>query len=293
MTDTQVNVAARFARAVAESKRRAMLSVSTFILVLVVLGAVIGLVVGSLPAGVVAGLVFGVVLALSSYYRSDRIALARSSALVAEAADYPRYHNLVEGLCVAAGLPKPDLYVIDDSARNALAIGRDPKHASLAVTTGLLDDLNRIELEGVLACELSHVKIYDTLLWTVAVVPSMLLGPLGRFMMFRSTSPEHDLACRRERGAAHALPAGALLGVEEAAGGRGRRPPRDACDRSDVARVAPPPRGGPEGLAVRPRLRHAPTPRGAHPHPGGDVKPAVRHRNPRGATGEAVGTLVA
>jgi heat shock protein HtpX len=193
VTDTQVNVAARFARAVAESKRRAMLSVSTFILVLVVLGAVIGLVVGSLPAGVVAGLVFGVVLALSSYYRSDRIALARSSALVAEAADYPRYHNLVEGLCVAAGLPKPDLYVIDDSARNALAIGRDPKHASLAVTTGLLDDLNRIELEGVLACELSHVKIYDTLLWTVAVVPSMLLGPLGRFMMFRSTSPEHDL----------------------------------------------------------------------------------------------------
>jgi heat shock protein HtpX len=193
VSDTQVNVAARFARAAAESKRRTLLLLALFVVVLLVLGAVIGLVFGSLPAGLVGGLVFGVVLALSSYYRSDRIALARSAALVADAADYPRYHNLVEGLCVAAGLPKPDLYVIDDSALNGLAIGRDPKHASLAVTTGLLDGLNRIELEGVLACELSHVKQYDTLPWTAAVLPSMLLGPLGRYLMSASASPERDL----------------------------------------------------------------------------------------------------
>jgi heat shock protein HtpX len=193
VTDTQVNVAARFARAVADSKRRTLRLLALFVVVLVVLGAVIGLAVGALPAGLVAGLVFGVALALGSYYRSDRIVLARSSALVADTADYPRYHNLVEGLCVAAGLPKPDLYVIDDSALNGLAIGRDPKHASLAVTTGLLDELNRIELEGVLACELSHVKQYDTLPWTVAVLPSMLFGPLGRYLMSGSASPERDL----------------------------------------------------------------------------------------------------
>ena len=162
----------------------------------------------------------GVAVARAVYYRSDRIALARSSALVADTADYPRYHNLVEGLCVAAGLPKPSLYVIDDPALNGLAIGRDPKHASLAVTTGLLDELNRIELEGVLACELSHVKQYDTLLSTVAVLPSMLFGPLGRYLHARSASPERDLLADASGVQLTRFPPGTVLGVEEAAGRR-------------------------------------------------------------------------
>ena len=73
------------------------------------------------------------------------------------------YHNLVEGLCIASGLPKPRLYIIDDPAPNAFATGRNPKHAAIAVTTGLLEKMNRVELEGVLAHELSHVKNYDVL----------------------------------------------------------------------------------------------------------------------------------
>ena len=83
--------------------------------------------------------------------------------------EYARYHNLVEGLCIASGLPKPRLYVIDDPAPNAFATGRNPRNAAVAVTTGLLEKLNRIELEGVLAHELCHVKNYDILVSTLAV----------------------------------------------------------------------------------------------------------------------------
>ena len=88
------------------------------------------------------------------YFYSDKIALAASRAKPADGPEYQRYHNLVEGLCIAAGLPKPRLYVVDDPAPNAFATGRNPKHAALAVTTGLLEMMNRVELEGVIAHEL-------------------------------------------------------------------------------------------------------------------------------------------
>src|SRR5262249_56844359 len=104
------------------------------------------------------------------YFYSGGVAPAASRAKPAEGPEYQRYHNLVEGLCIAAGLPKPRLYVVDDPAPNAFATGRNPKHAALAVTTGLLEQMNRVELEGVLAHELSHVKNYDMLVGTVAVV---------------------------------------------------------------------------------------------------------------------------
>jgi heat shock protein HtpX len=92
-----------------------------------------------------------------------------SRARPASEEEYPRLHNIVEGLCIAAGLPKPRLYVIEDDAPNAFATGRNPKHAAVAVTTGLLRKMNRIELEAVVAHELSHVKNYDILVSTLAV----------------------------------------------------------------------------------------------------------------------------
>jgi heat shock protein HtpX len=82
---------------------------------------------------------------------------------------HARLHNLVEGLCIAGGLPKPRVYVIEDPAPNAFATGRDPRHAAVAVTTGLLARLDRVELEGVLAHELSHIKNHDILVSTLAV----------------------------------------------------------------------------------------------------------------------------
>ncbi len=92
-----------------------------------------------------------------------------SRARPADPTQYARYHNIVEGLCIASGLPKPRLYIVDDPAPNAFATGRNPKHAAIAVTTGLLEKMNRIELEGVLAHELSHIKNYDILVSTLAV----------------------------------------------------------------------------------------------------------------------------
>ena len=87
----------------------------------------------------------------------------------ADPEEYRRLHNLVEGLCIAGGLPKPGVYIVDDPAPNAFATGRNPKHAAIAVTTGLLEKLNRVELEGVIAHELSHIRNYDILVSTLAV----------------------------------------------------------------------------------------------------------------------------
>jgi heat shock protein HtpX len=114
-------------------------------------------------------LVIAAVMAFSSYWKSDKIALAVSRAQPADEQEYRRLHNLVEGLCIAGGLPKPKVYIIHDDAPNAFATGRNPKNAAIAVTTGLLQTMNRVELEGVVAHELSHIKNYDILVSTLAV----------------------------------------------------------------------------------------------------------------------------
>src|SRR5687768_18491578 len=106
-----------------------------------------------------------------------------SHARPASPTTYARLHNLVEGLCIAAGLPKPRIYVIEDDAPNAFATGRDPRHAAVAVTTGLMDKLTRIELEGVLAHELSHIKNYDILVSTLAVTLVGVLTLLADFSL--------------------------------------------------------------------------------------------------------------
>ncbi|MHB9133310.1 MAG: M48 family metalloprotease [Armatimonadota bacterium] len=106
-----------------------------------------------------------------SYYNSDKLVLSMSHARPATKEEFPFLINTLEGLCLAAGMPDvPKAYIIDDSAPNAFATGRDPQHAAIAVTTGLLEKLNRYQLEGVLAHELSHVADRDILLSTVAAV---------------------------------------------------------------------------------------------------------------------------
>jgi heat shock protein HtpX len=120
-------------------------------------------------AGVVIALIVAIAMAAVAYWKSDEVALRMSRAQPADPVEYARLHNIIEGLCIAAGLPKPRVYIVDDVAPNAFATGRDPKHAAIAVTTGLLEKMNRIELEGVLAHELSHIKNYDILVSTIAV----------------------------------------------------------------------------------------------------------------------------
>lgn len=126
-------------------------------------------VVGGGIIGLVAALVIAVGSSAFAYWKSDSVALAMSHAQPASVDDYARFHNLVEGLCVAAGLPKPRLYIIEDDAPNAFATGRNPQTAAIAVTTGLLSKMNRMELEGVLAHELAHIKNRDILVATIAV----------------------------------------------------------------------------------------------------------------------------
>lgn len=120
--------------------------------------------------GIVIAVVVAVAMAFASYWNSDKVALAVTRARPADPQQYARLHNLVEGLCIGSGLPMPRLYIVDDPAPNAFATGRNPKHSAIAVTTGLLQKMNRIELEGVLAHELSHIKNYDILVSTLAVV---------------------------------------------------------------------------------------------------------------------------
>jgi len=142
--------------------------VAFVILVVAVLQALNLLIGGGPYFGIVALLIAGGSAAFA-YWKSDSIALRVSRAQPASLEEYGRLHNIVEGLCIAGGLPKPRIYVVEDPSPNAFATGRDPKHAAIAVTTGLLEKLNRVELEGVLAHELSHIKNYDILVSTLAV----------------------------------------------------------------------------------------------------------------------------
>jgi heat shock protein HtpX len=122
------------------------------------------------PAAPILAAVVAGVMAFAGYYNSDKIVLSISRARPATKQEFPYLHNTVEGLAIAAGLPVPKLYVIDDTAPNAFATGRNPEHSAIAVTTGLLQKLNRAELEGVIAHEMAHIADYDTLLMTLTVV---------------------------------------------------------------------------------------------------------------------------
>jgi heat shock protein HtpX len=154
---------------IASNKRRSILLIAGFVGVLTLVGMAFGLLVGYGWQGTVIALVFSGALAFASYWKADAVALAVSRAHPADPAQYRRLYNLVEGLTIASGLPMPRIYIVDDPAPNAFATGRNPRHAAIAVTTGLLEKMNRVELEGVLAHELSHVKNYDILVSTIAV----------------------------------------------------------------------------------------------------------------------------
>ena len=145
---------------------------SVFLIIgVLVLAAGIGYLFGYLfqagPFGLVLALGIAAVGSWSSYMYGDKLVLRVSRARPASREEYPKLHNIVEGLCIAAGMPVPKIYVIPEQAPNAFATGRNPEHASIAVTEGLLQTLNRVELEGVIGHELSHVKNRDILVGTL------------------------------------------------------------------------------------------------------------------------------
>jgi heat shock protein HtpX len=195
---------------IASNKRRSAVLIAAFVLLVAAVVWAVNLLLGRGVPGLIIALVVAGGSALLAYWKSDAVALAMSHARPADPHEYARYHNLVEGLCIAAGLPKPRLYVIEDQAPNAFATGRNPRHAAVAVTTGLLEKLNRVELEGVLAHELSHIKNYDLLVSTLAVTMVGVVALLSDFSLrfLWWGGPRH----RNDRSGGHGGPA-AILAV--------------------------------------------------------------------------------
>ena len=173
---------------ITNNKRRTWLLIVLFVAVITLIGWFWGEYSGSGASGLVSALAFSGVMSAFSYFAADKVALATSGAQKITEADAPRYFRIVENLCIGSGLPMPQLYVIPSHALNAFATGRDPEHSSIAVTSGLLQNLTDAELEGVLAHELSHIKNYDIRLMTVVVVlvgaVSLLASWFRRSMLF-------------------------------------------------------------------------------------------------------------
>lgn len=168
---------------IASNKRRTVLLVLGAIVFLGLIGYAIGLFTSSGPVGLVAALAVAVVMALASYFAGDRIVLASTRAREVTSEQEPRLHNVVEGLAIAAGIPKPRVYVVPERALNAFATGRDPEHSSIAVTQGLLEGMNRVELEGVIGHELAHVQDRDILVGTIVATLVGAAVLLSEFFM--------------------------------------------------------------------------------------------------------------
>lgn len=168
--------------AISQNKRKTILIIGAFLIVVTALGWVFSRAYGQ-PGLVGFAVVFASVSALISYYFSDSIALAMSKARQIDRKDSPELFRVVENLTIAAGLPLPRIYIIEDSAINAFATGRDPKHAVVCVTTGALQRLDKIELEGVIAHELSHVGNYDIRVMTLVVVLVGTITLLGDWFL--------------------------------------------------------------------------------------------------------------
>ena len=151
------------------NKRRSAVLISFFVVLVIALGWLISYVYNS-PAILVIAVIIALVQALLSYYSGDKIVLATSGAQEIQKKDNPTLWNVVENLSITSGLPMPKVYIIPDSAPNAFATGRDPEHASVAVTAGLLEVLDKNELSGVIAHEMSHVGNFDIRLATIVAI---------------------------------------------------------------------------------------------------------------------------
>ena len=149
--------------------RKTWLLITVFLVFIIALGWLFSFVVGNYLILIIA-VIFSVLMSFTSYWYSDKIVLKMTKAKPIEKKDNPELFRIVENLCITAGAPMPKIYILPESQPNAFATGRDEKRAVLAVTRGLLERMERVELEGVIAHELSHIKNRDILLGTVVVI---------------------------------------------------------------------------------------------------------------------------
>lgn len=165
------------------NKRRSFLIMAIFIVFVTLVVYILGQASGYGSSWVGIGLIFSGLMSFGSYYWSDKIILSISGAKEASKKDFFNFYTVAENLSLATSLPMPKLYVIDDSAPNAFATGRDPEHAVICATTGLLNKLDRTELEGVIAHEFSHVKNYDTRLMAIVSILVGMVALLGDWFL--------------------------------------------------------------------------------------------------------------
>lgn len=162
--------------------RKTWFLMTMFLVMVIGLGYLASYIMGS-PVILYGAIVLALVMNVGSYWFSDRLVIKMTGAEPATKTSYPLLWNVVENLSITAGLPMPKVYVVNDLAPNAFATGRDPEHAAVAATTGLLAILNQTELEGVMAHELSHVGNRDMLVSTVAVVLAGFVAVLADILM--------------------------------------------------------------------------------------------------------------
>ena len=161
-----------FHKQISRNKLKSTILLVGIFSVLILMGYIIGSIAGPdyFTIIMIIAIIISILYIWTGYYNSHKIAIASVRAKVANQSEHLEYHHLVEGLCLASGLPKPKLYVMEDSNINAFASGRDPKNAVICITTGCLEKLDKQELEGILAHELSHIANYDIRFMTFTAV---------------------------------------------------------------------------------------------------------------------------
>jgi heat shock protein HtpX len=178
------------------NKRKTVILMIIFIIFVLVIGYFYGQLTDTGYSGLVFATVIAVIMTSISYFSGDKIALTTAGAKEIQKNDNPYIYRMVENLCITSGLPVPKVYLINDDAPNAFATGRDPNHASIALTTGLVSSLENEELEGVIAHELSHIKNFDIRLMMVVIVLVGVIALLSdiffRFSLFGGKSRDNN-----------------------------------------------------------------------------------------------------
>lgn len=165
-----------------ENVTKTWVFITGFLVLIIAIGFVFAQALGN-PSILYGAVILSIVMNIGSYWYSDKLVLSMVHAKQIEKSDNPELWNIVENLCITAGLPMPKLYIVEDPSPNAFATGRDKEHAAVAVHTGILRILNKTELEGVLAHELSHVGNRDTLISTIVVVLAGMVSLLSHWFL--------------------------------------------------------------------------------------------------------------
>jgi len=183
--------------AVGANKRKTYFIIILFILFITTVGYIYGKASGAQAGSyAIIALIFAIFSSVGSFFFSDKMVLATTGAQQIKKSDNPELFNIIENLTIASGIPMPDVYIIKDPAPNAFATGRDPEHSVVAVTTGILNRLNKSELEGVIAHELSHVKNYDIRVMAIVAIlvgfVAILADLFMRSMWFRGSDNDNN-----------------------------------------------------------------------------------------------------